>query len=156
MIRISSKQITLIKALQDTFKKYMGRIQRGDKFIPIFPSLFNHEIKFCHDTNDRNNPITYDGFKITEWEMKNCFLYPDIYSQDEDQRQRGLIGMLGNDLRGFRRINGDQWIVETYDKKPDSQVEPFIDDTIELALYQAILWKEGLYDLCYQSRKEYP
>jgi hypothetical protein len=152
MIQLTSKQITFIKTLQEIFKKYMGDLQKGDKFIADRP--YQDDVRICHDISNEDNPITFDGLRIIEWDMKRCLLYPDVYPRDESQPQRSLIGMLGDDLRGFRRINGNQWVVETYDKKPESQVEPFVDDTIELALIQAILWKEGLYDKHFQKRQD--
>jgi len=158
MIELTSKQISIIITLQDTFKKYMGKIQKGDRFIPIISEHSQNEVKICHKVSKYENPIEYfptGGSSNTEFGIENVLLYPEVYPRDESQVQRSLIGMLGDDLRGFRRVNGNQWIIETYDKKPDSQVEPFVDDTIELALFQAILWKEGLYDKYFQKRKDY-
>jgi len=63
---------------------------------------------------------------------------------DNYDSRRGLCGMLGDDLRGMRKINGNQWICETYDKKSGSQVEVFVADTLTECLLRAICWKIGV------------
>lgn len=127
-----------IPQVQEFFREKMGTPRPYDHIICLKKKLVSSQGFSVRIDCDYVCP----GYIKTGRRCKSRIIIP-LPVDDYDSR-RGLCGMLEDDLRGMMRINGNQWVCETYDKKPTSQIENFVADTLTECLLKAICWKIGV------------